>query len=423
MRIDKIEIKNFRCFEHLELAFHPRLNVFVGVNGSGKTALLEVLKVAVGSFFLGTNGIIANPPGIQRHDVFYSKFSRNLEPIPPASVQAWGEVDEQEVAWKRSLNNLNIRAKNTVKEARALKAVAENLSAKVRTNAPEATLPLIAYFSTDRLCQCKTLSFDGKYDSRFVGYDRCVDLAYSLEEGEWFKTQELAEMTARRLGEKDEFAELDVVRNVVKQFVPNVTDVYFDAKLEQLCLVFADKSRQTANSLSDGFKNLLVLISNLIVRCLILNPYHGLRANEVPGVVLIDEVDLHLHPAWQRQVVPSLLRAFPNVQFFITTHSPQVLSNVPKESIFLLKNNEAERLSAYTQGRDSNSILQDVFHVGKRPEKEQGELDEFYRQLENKNAPEALRILEGLENQWGDSDAEIVRANLHYQDLLDEAHP
>jgi predicted ATP-binding protein involved in virulence len=174
--------------------------------------------------------------------------------------------------------------------------------------------------------------------------------------------------------------------------------------------------------LSDGLRNLLGLVSDLAWRAATLNPWMGDRINELHGVVLIDEVDLHLHPSWQRMVVPRLLAAFPNVQFFITTHSPQVLSSISEENLFIIKDFNIQTGQFFTEGRDSNAILQDVFDLSKRPQEEQSMLNQFYQFLEIKQQQQALEILEKLEKKWGSLDPEIVRANLYYQDLLDEIH-
>ncbi|MFN0034567.1 MAG: AAA family ATPase [Saprospiraceae bacterium] len=409
MRIDKIEINNFRCFEHLELELHPQLNVFVGLNGSGKTALLEALKVSLGGVFLGMNSGWTPNVKISREDVFYSKYSKNLEPKPPAEVSTIGSLNERTIKWKRTLKSASKFARTYNKDASEIKIAVEELAQKVKDNEPNAILPIIAYFTTDRLCHCNALEFDGTYGSRFRGYDLCMEAMYSFEMGEWYKTQELSRLQAIRHKEESDLPELDVVQRAIAHFVPKVLDVYFDFTRETVCLKFEDGAHQPIETLSDGFKNLLVLVSDLTIRCLMLNPELGLKANEVQGVVLIDEVDLHLHPSWQRQVIPKLLKSFPNVQFFITTHSPQVISGVPKESIFILKDFKVERGSVFTEGRDSNSLLQDVFEVPELEEQYQKELNDIYALIDQGDKPQAEQLLAQLLSKRGEGDREIQR--------------
>ncbi|MEK8018019.1 MAG: AAA family ATPase [Candidatus Parabeggiatoa sp.] len=84
-------------------------------------------------------------------------------------------------------------------------------------------------------------------------------------------------------------------------------------------------------------------------------------------MVLIDEIDLHLHPSWQRAVVPHLMQIFPNCQFIMTTHSPLILTDVAPEHIVILKEFTAIQNTQHTLGRDTNSILSDIMDVPERP--------------------------------------------------------
>ncbi|MFN0216248.1 MAG: AAA family ATPase [Saprospiraceae bacterium] len=417
MKLHSIEINNFRCFEHLYLELHSQLNVFVGLNGSGKTALLEALKVSLGGVFLGMNSGWTPISKISREDVFYSKYSKNLEPKPPAEISTIGSLNERKIKWKRVLKSVSKYARTNNKESSEIKIAVEELAQKVKDNKPNAFLPLIAYFTTDRLCHCKTLEFDGTYGSRFRGYDLCMEAMYSFEMGEWYKTQELARLQAIRHKEESVLPELDVVQKAIAHFVPGVVDVYFDFTRETVCLKFEDGKHQPIETLSDGFKNLIVLVSDLTIRCLMLNPELGLKANEAQGVVLIDEVDLHLHPTWQRQVIPKLLKSFPNVQFFITTHSPQVLSQLPKECVFLLKDNQIESGEVFTEGRDTNSILKDVFKVPELEEKDEKEINKIYVLIEEGEKEQAEKMLINLLPKRGEGDREVQRI-MSYLDFI-----
>ena len=124
------------------------------------------------------------------------------------------------------------------------------------------------------------------------------------------------------------------------------------------------KSEQTLyfDQLSDGEKCLLAMTGDIARRLAMANPYAD-NPLQGGGVVLIDEIELHLHPGWQRRVVPALERTFPNVQFILTTHSPQVLSSVAREQIVLLSGFQAVSRLPYTEGRDSNAILSELMGV------------------------------------------------------------
>jgi predicted ATP-binding protein involved in virulence len=154
-------------------------------------------------------------------------------------------------------------------------------------------------------------------------------------------------------------------------------------------------------------------------RLAIANP--GLEENawQGEGIVLIDEIDLHLHPQWQRRVLPALTKTFPNCQFIVTTHSPQVLSEVPKESVFILENGKLLEYSPHTRGRDSNSILYEIFNVKERPEWSQKEIDHCLDLIDNEKWDEAREALKELSNLFGNNDTAVVQAQTIFHFMED----
>ena len=138
------------------------------------------------------------------------------------------------------------------------------------------------------------------------------------------------------------------------------------------------------------------------------------------GIVLIDEIELHLHPQWQRDVIPCLHHTFPNIQFIVTTHSPQVLSNVEKEDVRILENFKIVGKTPHTKGRDTNSVLFEIQGVEERPESYKDKLRKLYRLIDEEQTEEAKIILSELTEKFGQNDAEIVRANIHIEYIEEE---
>lgn len=434
MIIVKLEIRNFRCFEHLKVMFHPRLNVLVGANASGKTALLLALRRCLGTFVGQFSDIDTAEKQTIMHiapeDVRLSQ-NKKLDKNEFAEITSFSctvQAGNQKYEWGRTKQGRN--AKTDSKDTREVDKWVKELETKLKdpTKQYDLRLPLVAYFSTDRVSsERKFVKNDKLFSSRMRGYFNALGQLTNTEYlKEWFKNRQL------EMYQSDgKSAALDLMQRVVKQ-IPGVEAIEYIVRTSEnqmeddLYLTFQKDGKEEKTGfdyLSDGQKMLVAILADIAMRCLLLNPQLGKEANETPGVVLIDEVELHLHPAWQRLVIPALLNAFPNVQFFVTTHSPQVLSEVSKESVFVLEDGRIEISNdLFIEGRDSNSILQDIFGVEKRPKEEQAELDRFYRLLDKKNEKEALAILTKLEAKWGTYDADIVRANLHYQDLLDEVH-
>ncbi len=167
------------------------------------------------------------------------------------------------------------------------------------------------------------------------------------------------------------------------------------------------------NYLSDGSKSILAMAADIAYRMAILNPHLlGNVIKETTGIVLIDEIDMHLHPAWQRKIVSALHKTFPKIQFICTTHSPTVLTNVPQENIQILDNGKIYNPNVKTYGRDVNSILREVMQTEIRPSETSKKLSDFADAISNENLDLAEKILNELKEQLGENDAEVVGAQV-----------
>lgn len=160
------------------------------------------------------------------------------------------------------------------------------------------------------------------------------------------------------------------------------------------------------------------MVADIVRRISIANQ-RSIDLFESKGIVLIDEIEQHLHPGWQRTIIPNLRRTFPNIQFILTTHSPQVLSNVPRENVFILKDFKLESNKPHTEGRDSNAILEDIFDVPSRPEEEKGELEALFDAIESGDKDKAQKLYDELKRKLGDRDLELQRAENYMDALID----
>ncbi len=212
---------------------------------------------------------------------------------------------------------------------------------------------------------------------------------------------------------KNEGREIQIVTKTIEKFIEGYSNLRIKRLPRPHMLV--DKNGETFNleQLSDGEKNLIALVGDIARRLSIANPNSN-KPLEGDGIILIDEVDLHLHPSWQRLIIPKLTELFPNCQFFITTHSPQVLSHVKPENIFLLKNEDNElSYSKPTEsyGKNSDRILEDILGVDARPKKEKETLRKIYELIQSNKIEEARKNIEELELQIGE-DSELVKARV-----------
>jgi predicted ATP-binding protein involved in virulence len=167
------------------------------------------------------------------------------------------------------------------------------------------------------------------------------------------------------------------------------------------------------NQLSDGEKCLIAMISDLARRLAIANPTNNPLAGE--GIILIDEIDLHLHPKWQRMIVPQLVKVFPNCQFLLSTHSPHVLTHVYPENIFLLKqtndNIDVEHPSE-SYGKNVDRILEDLMELDTtRPDQVNSDLHQIYEMIDNNQLGDAKEAIAQLKQTIG-NDPELIKAEV-----------
>lgn len=168
------------------------------------------------------------------------------------------------------------------------------------------------------------------------------------------------------------------------------------------------KCKFALNEMSDGYKNTLSMIGDIAYRMAVLNPQLGEKVLEkTSGIVLIDEIDLHLHPEWQQTILKDLQSIFPNVQFIITSHAPAVINSVEKEHIRILDNGKIYKPVEQTYGRDANSILREVMGVKERPAYVQQLLSDFYGFIDDGKIREAEKLLDEIEGIIGNTDPEV----------------
>jgi predicted ATP-binding protein involved in virulence len=145
-------------------------------------------------------------------------------------------------------------------------------------------------------------------------------------------------------------------------------NLYYVENLQDAVLEHPQLGTQPLSRLSDGLRTTIGLVADLALRAVQLNPHLGENAaRETEGIVMIDEVDMHLHPQWQQMILPDLMRTFPKVQFIVTTHSPQVLSTVKRENIRLLSLAQGTEPLAMSYGEPSGNVLQSVMLVDPQP--------------------------------------------------------
>ncbi|MCV9930856.1 AAA family ATPase [Flavobacterium sp. LS1R47] len=208
--------------------------------------------------------------------------------------------------------------------------------------------------------------------------------------------------------------EMLFVKKAIEQFLPDYTNLRVRRIPRPHMLIDKENLEFNLNQLSDGEKNLITLIGDIARRLAIANPESD-NPLEGNGVIMIDEVDLHLHPKWQQLMIPQLEKIFPNCQFIVSTHSPQVLNNVQPDNIILLENNNnvlRHSFAIESYGKNSDRILEDLLGVDARPTNIKNEIEELYRFIELGEIDKAKNLYKDLSNKIIGGDPELAKANV-----------
>jgi len=402
MRIEELHLKNFRCFKELDIKF-PKSNlaVFIGLNGAGKSAVLDGIYLSLKK---ATN----------ENKNFYTKDD----------IHCGEKVTENRIVLKSDGEPLEYKSDSSYQERPSEKLAEpknytrEEMLEAFKKPPPENTRVLF-----------EKLSFFYDYINREVNWD---------DFEQWFEREENIENEIQKKIRSFDCHNslLEFVRKRIELFLSEISDDFKnitvkraeEGKYKPTLYINYKGEDLKIRQLSSGERMLIHLVG--VLACKLAQEIDILEYSEegeafenrfkdysaeilsIQAVTLIDEIELHLHPQWQREVLPALQKTFPNIQFIVTTHSPQVLSNLKKEEVFILKDNKISEFKPYVEGRDSNSILSEIFGVSERPKIFQEKLNEFYKAIDNKKLEEAKKLLKNLEEYWGTSDTEILKADL-----------
>lgn len=413
MKLNKIEIHNFKCFEDVSFELHPKLNVLMGNNGTGKSSLLEAFRILIGSLYLGydkyENKITM--PGIIKDDIRLRNIDGNLEPQIPAYVSCEGELspcympEKSSICWKRAMETLG--GSTTTRDAKDLQQASVQIQSSVREGLGQ-TIPLVAYFSTDRYKKERKDTDVSLAGSRMRGYFNALDTTTSTK---FFLDLYYTETLDQVQNDKKSTL-LTAVNSAVSTCV-NCRDLKYNLKTQELLVEYDNDESLPFNLLSDGVRCTLAMVMEIAFRCYLLNPHLGKDAPlKTNGVVLIDEIDLHLHPSWQIHVLNDFRKAFPEIQFIVSTHAPLVVSRLSDCRIYKISDRQIYNFPMQN-GRDANYILKGMevdYHTTDEKEK----LGNYFSLIDQGlgHTTEASNLRKELEELLGEENAELKRADM-----------
>jgi predicted ATP-binding protein involved in virulence len=379
--IRSLELIRYRCFDTVKVDFHPTLTLFSAPNGEGKTAILDGVVIAL-RLFVDTLQNRASSPGFKKEDIqlFVSQGGsmENYLPQEPTKLIAKAILFGQSTFWTRELGSDQPKAKTTIKDAKELAKIAQGLLKGIQPRPSsqleaevQVNLPLVSYYGTGRLfSQIPQKSTDFKDKSRLSGYRDCMNPNSSYKAFlAWFSpmsSEAQAEHISGLAAGHQAIARLNAVSDTIQQVLEPTgwKGVRWDYVNQELLAFHTDGRVFPVRLLSDGVRNMLAMAADMVFRCSQLNPHLGREvAKLTPGIAIIDEIDMHLHPEWQQSVLSRLIMVFPKIQFLVSTHSSEVISTISKEHIRVIKDGHVTSPEKQTSAVPSDRILSDVMGV------------------------------------------------------------
>lgn len=451
MKIKSLHLKNFRCFEDFEIEFntgdenHGGMTVLVAKNGEGKTAILDAINVAWGPFFKNIPNTKAAAFSIgdahkSSGDVLLGlpKLKARIE-NPPSFLVKFPDYGDfwlsRELIEKRKGFSTTSTTETKTNDNWHL----NNYATYLLTNQnPSEPWPLFAYYGDDRLFSSAKLDSSAELvkltDNPENGYEGAITpkKGYYAEFCNWFAKLEFC-LRDEKINRDEGVPKLDddtyekyqkfdmLIKNAIKEALQPTgwTNIgYMNNTKEIVVWGTNHQEKIPVSRLSAGSRMTIGMVGDLAYRCCRLNSKKNMGALiATPGIVLIDEIELHLHPAWQQIILPTLQKIFPKIQFIVTTHSPQVVSSVPKECVRIIRDGSVEQNDSQTQGVESQDILADIFGTYSAPQDDEFvQMLNHYARLEAErkaDTEEGRRLYRHLVNHYGQNYPPLMRIENH----------
>ena len=430
MMIRKLHIQNFRRFEDLTVSFEEDLTVLVARNGQGKSSILDAVRVLIGPFVGAFDYGVSN--GFDPLDC-----RRSVAPDSDRGKEHWpirveGEVvlrdlpvtglEYKEIKVARELGG--VKRKTTIKEAADLIERGRSYQSCIHSGFTDSwfILPVVAHYGTGRLWKLhkdmtgkKVLTLNRSY-----GYQDCLSTSSNFKQAqEWVGRATLAKFQQIERGDPDEWGRrINSIQSAVDTALEaeGWSGFQYSYDFEELSMFHPEHGRLPVRAMSSGVQAVVSLVVDLAFRCLRLNSVHAEDALSVSyGIVLIDEIEIHLHPGWQQRILPSIRKIFPNIQFIVATHSPEVLSTVESHQIRVLENGECNIAPVGTLGAESQRLLKDVLGLTdlRPPIPEVAELREYLMLVEDgeQDSSRAKELHGILHDRYQDNEPQLNKAD------------
>jgi predicted ATP-binding protein involved in virulence len=422
MRIKQLRLRNFRGIKNLELNFDviQQIIILVGVNGVGKSSVLDCISSLVNSY-----EVITVEESFRY--VFQNRDIYTGETLTCNELSI--VLDGNEIHWTVEKNREEIRS--TIRSKDNIRLIKESWEeydkdsfVSLYYSASRQSIQVQDYIRTQRMIDPDIKEYIRKTNNTNLNdLPDIQDIIDFKEFTVWFHSLEDLENEMRLSINKDyRNTQLEATRKAIYSLLGDgFSDLRMKRSIDKLT-IHKNNQEIELDWLSDGEKGLMALAGDLAWHLVVTYPDSANPLHEA-GLVLIDEIELHLHPAWQRIIIQRLTQTFPGCQFIVTTHSPQVLSNVQPECIHILAiedDNVIVKRPERSYGRDSNRILEDIMGVSKRPPEIEARILELFRIIHDGELDRAKDLIQDLATEIGIDEPELIRAasTIHRREVI-----
>lgn len=408
--ITHLHIENFRCISDFDYNLSAQLNVLVGINGSGKSSVLAAIDILMSWFIARLRNVKGNGLSLKDHDIMDGRNYCRLE----ISLS-------NGVCWKLYYQHSKVRTKPIDKSN--LQTLTEFANSVVMANQGTDCIyevPLYVQYGVTRTVDSVPAKIHKKhalgiYDVYNKDYEKKMNFQSFFV---WFREREdMENEQLRETGELTEDIQLKAVRNAVSLILPEFGGLKVKRTAPSGFMISKNGQRYMFNQLSDGEKSYIVLVADIARKLSMTHPNSENVLLE-HSIIIVDEVDLHLHPKWQRDMLHQLRKVFPNCQFIVSTHSPYVISNIKSregDCLFLLKGGETVLCKQNVYGKSVTDILlNELEQFSLRSQEVQSHIDKVWECLRVKDCSSVAfnSSLKWLEDNLEPSDSELMRISM-----------
>lgn len=401
MKIKDIHIQNFRVIEALSIVdADPHMNLIVGINGAGKTSVLDALAMLLSWFIArmrssNAKGLLPNNLDIRigsKEPCFLSMDTENGVSWGIGKNKAY-TARKRQTAYKTDLSEMSVLADEIVENAEH-----------------GGNVPVLMYYPVERAIASVPVNLHKAETNIWDVYkDALAGNSNFRSFFEWYRRQEDIENEMIRDDASYRDHSLNAVRKAISAFFPDFSEMRVRRRPYQAMIIKKGEQVIEFSQLSQGEKCYLSLVCDIARRLAIANPGKN-DPLEGEGIILIDEVDLHLHPKWQMEIVNKLTSIFKNCQFFISTHSPIVLSDIRKHQIITIDNGRKIDVAFEPYGKPVSSIMNNFFDMPyQRNMAVAKDIQKAFAAIRNGDAERFNELFGKLMQIIGPADSDMVR--------------